>query len=278
MKIGFIGQGWIGKNYADNFEDRGYDIVRYAKEEPYLNNKEEIATCDVVYIAVPTPTTNGVFDDGILRNVIPIVGDGKIAVIKSTITPGTTRSIQKENPSKIILHSPEFLSEATARYDADNPSRNIIGTPLDSKKYQNAAQKVISALPKAEHTLICSSEEAEIIKYAHNVSGFIQVILFNFLYDYAIKNGCDWEVLKRAFEADPLMASHYANPVHKSGRGAGGNCFIKDFAAFGKMYAKVLPEDTHIINLLSSLEEKNKELLLASNKDLDILRGVYGNI
>ena len=38
IKIGFIGQGWIGKNYADNFEQRGYDIVRYGMEEEHKNN------------------------------------------------------------------------------------------------------------------------------------------------------------------------------------------------------------------------------------------------
>ncbi len=31
MKIGFIGQGWIGKNYADDFEHRGYRVVRYSR-------------------------------------------------------------------------------------------------------------------------------------------------------------------------------------------------------------------------------------------------------
>jgi 3-hydroxyisobutyrate dehydrogenase-like beta-hydroxyacid dehydrogenase len=41
MKIGFIGQGFIGRNYADNFEKRGFDIVRYAKEKPYDGNLEQ---------------------------------------------------------------------------------------------------------------------------------------------------------------------------------------------------------------------------------------------
>ncbi len=56
-KIGFIGQGWIGKNYADDFEKRGFEVVRYAQEEPYIKNKEAIADCDIVFIAVPTPST-----------------------------------------------------------------------------------------------------------------------------------------------------------------------------------------------------------------------------
>ena len=56
-KIGFIGQGFIGKNYADDFERRGFEVIRYALEEPYRANKEKIRECDIVFIAVPTPTT-----------------------------------------------------------------------------------------------------------------------------------------------------------------------------------------------------------------------------
>ena len=41
-RIGFIGQGWIGKNYADDFEKRGFTTVRYALEAPYVQNKEKI--------------------------------------------------------------------------------------------------------------------------------------------------------------------------------------------------------------------------------------------
>ena len=106
--IGFIGQGWIGKNYADDFEVRGYKIVRYSKEEPYVKNQKEIFKCDIVFIAVPTPTTTRGFDDSILRQAVKLVGRGKIVVIKSTILPGTTELIQKENPGIFVLHSPEF--------------------------------------------------------------------------------------------------------------------------------------------------------------------------
>jgi len=42
MKIGFIGQGFIGKNYADDFENRGYEVVRYAREDKYAGSKDEI--------------------------------------------------------------------------------------------------------------------------------------------------------------------------------------------------------------------------------------------
>ena len=36
MTIGFIGQGFIGKSYADDMERRGFRTVRYALEVPYF--------------------------------------------------------------------------------------------------------------------------------------------------------------------------------------------------------------------------------------------------
>src|SRR3989344_5050173 len=155
QKIGFIGQGWIGKNYADDFEKRGYSVTRYAREKEYVNNGGKIKDCDIVFIAVPTPTRNKKFDDSIVREVVKLIGVGKIAVIKSTIVPGTTESVQKENPEIYVLHSPEFLTEVTASEDATRPFRNIIGIPEDTGEYRQKADDVLSVLPKASFELIC---------------------------------------------------------------------------------------------------------------------------
>ena len=277
MKIGFIGQGFIGKNYADNFEERGLDIVRYSQEEPYIKNKEKIKKCDIVFIAVPTPSTPEGFDYSIVEEVLKLIGKGKVAVIKSTIKLGTTELLQKQNPDIFVVHSPEFLSEVTARHDSDNPDQNIVGIPIDNKEYQKIAKEILLILPKAPYDLICTSREAEMIKYSHNMSGFFQIIFFNMLYDFAKSHDCNWEVLREAYLADPLMSDTYLNPFHKKGRGAGGHCFIKDFATFKQMYKEVLPKDVSGNGILKNLEKKNKELLRESQKDLDLLEGVYGN-
>ncbi|PIQ92582.1 MAG: hypothetical protein COV70_00265 [Parcubacteria group bacterium CG11_big_fil_rev_8_21_14_0_20_39_22] len=276
MKIGFIGQGYIGKNYADDFEKRGYEVIRYALEPEYEGNKEKIKDCDIVFIAVPTPTTPEGFSDKIVRSVIPLVGPGKIAVIKSTILPGTTKSIQAENPSIIVLNSPEFLSETTAAKDAANPFSNIVGTPEDSPKYKEATEKVLSVLPKAPYSLVCNSKEAEIIKYAHNGSAFVQIVFFNLMYDLASSMEADWESIEEAILADPYISNRYARPVHKTGRGAGGNCFIKDFAALVNKYKEVLPGDVNGHTLFKALVDKNCDLLMSTEKDIELLKGVYG--
>jgi UDPglucose 6-dehydrogenase len=274
--IGFIGQGWIGKNYADNFEERGYKVVRYSREEPHIKNKEKIAKCDIVFIAVPTPTTPKGFSDAILRKVLPLVGKGKIAVIKSTLLPGTTAKLQKKNPDIIVLHSPEFLVEATAKHNTDFPDRNIVGIPCDTEKYKKSARRVLDVMAHAPYELICSSEEAELVKYGGNCMLYVKVVFTNIFHDLSQKfPRVKYETVRDAMSADPRIGSTHLDPIHKSGRGAGGHCFIKDFAAFSSLYEK-MTKDPHGTEALRAFEKKNKHLLKTSGKDLDLLRGVYG--
>ncbi len=276
MKIGFIGQGWIGKNYADDFSNRGLDIVRYSNEPEYANNRSEIANCDIVFIAVPTPTTPDGFDARIVVEVLSLVGNGKIAVIKSTLAPGTTEMLQNKYPSLFVLHSPEFLVETTAAYNAAHPDRNIIGIPIINDVYTEKAKAVLSVLPRAPYETIMSARDAEFVKYAGNCYLFTKVIFMNLLYDLIKETGGNWGYIKDALIHDPRIGVSHTEPIHKSGRGAGGHCFIKDFEAFRHMYQHT--DDTAGKAILDSLAYKNIQLLVESNKDIDLLNGVYGDL
>ena len=273
--IGFVGQGYVGGSYANNFEARGFSVVRYSLEPKWVGNKKKIRDCDIVFVCVPTPTTPKGFDISIVRSGLSLVGKGKIAIIKSTVQPGTTKALQKRFPGKIILCSPEFLSVATAQHDADHPFSNIIGIPSANKKHKSAARSVLGTLPKAPFSLIADSNEAELIKYAHNMSGYTQVLTFNLIYDMAQYQRSRWEPIQKAIEADPLVCNRYANPIHKSGRGAGGACFIKDMAAFARLYEKTVrrPEG---LAFLKAAQKNNIALLTETGKDLHLLADVYG--
>jgi len=274
MKIGFIGQGYVGKNYADDFDSRGYEVVRYSLEQPFITNKDQISTCDVVFIAVPTPSTPDGFDISIVREALSFLKKDTIAVIKSTILPGSTEQLQTEFPDVIILFSPEFLSVATAAWDVANPFCNIIGLPIKTDKHINAAMTLIELLRPSMKSMICSSVEAELIKYSHNVSGYMQILTFNLIYDIAQHYGADWSIIEQGIRSDPYISNKYSNPTHKGGRGAGGLCFIKDMAAFAKHYETVVGNQSGI-ELLRAAQQMNIELLENSNKDLELLKSVY---
>lgn len=274
--IGFIGQGYVGKHYADNFEKRGFPIVRYSLEDEHISNKNAIPSCDFVFIAVPTPTTTRGFDDSAVRSALSLIGKGKVAIIKSTLAPGTTKKLQTQFSNIFIFHSPEFLSEKTAPHEVANPRENIIGIPILNKKQKKVAERIIKILPIAPYNLICSSTEAEIIKYGHNCLGYIRIVFTNILYDLTNKLDCDWKKIQEAMSMDPVIGPTYMNPIHKNGRGAGGNCFIKDFSAFIKSYQKLLGGDLCGTRMLKAIERKNIELLKSTKKDLLIINSVYG--
>jgi UDPglucose 6-dehydrogenase len=280
--IGFIGQGFIGKSYADDMERRGYPTVRYALEKPYRANKDKIKGCDIVFIAVPTPTTRKGFDYSIVEGALTLVGKGKVAVIKSTILPGTTKKLQKKFPAVFVMHSPEFLVLKQAAEDAARPLRNIIGIPKNTTAFKLRAKSVMKVLPRAPFELICAAEEAEMVKYAGNFFLYLKVLFGNLIYETAEAIGADYEVVRKAIAADPRIGPSHLEVAHESGhkgarvgRGAGGVCFIKDIEAFSNFYSSKT-KDKKGTNFLKSAIEKNVALLIKSKKDLDLLEGVYG--
>lgn len=270
--IGFIGQGWIGKNYADDYKARGFEIVRYDTKK-FAKNKDKIKNCDIVYIAVPTPSTPKGFDYSIVESVLSLIGEDKIAIIKSTILPGTTDTLQKKFPKINLMHSPEFLTEKTAKFDVANPCRNILGV---TEKSKSKAGEVMITLPPAPYEEIMPAMAAELLKYGGNCWFYFKVIYVNMLFDLATSLGLDYDVIKDALAADKRIGRTHLDAVHQGGRGAGGHCFIKDMAAFAEIYNKKVKGDKTGKLLLKVLQQKNIEYLTESGKDLDLLKGVYG--
>lgn len=293
-RVGFIGQGFIGKAYADDFERRGYTVVRYSLESEYVGNKEKIKDCDVVFIAVNAATIPAgtkrddghravKYDDANVRSTPALTKPGAIVVIKSTLPPGMTKSIQEQYPDRIILHSPEFLLETTAAKDASSPERNIIGIPVDDEAHRSTAEKVMTMLPKAPYELITSSVNAECIKYGGNAFLFVKILFANKFFQLVEKNGGDWEVIREAIGKDHRIGPSHMDLHVKDDpegvyrrRGAGRSCFIKDWALFSEMFAEAFPEDKHTIQALRGFEYKNAELLREFDRYVDLLEGVYG--
>ena len=275
--VGFIGNGFVGGSLANNFEKRGYKIVRYSLEKEFINNKNKVSECPIIVVSIPTPSTPEGFNFDILDEVCRIPKDDAIVVIKSTLTPEAMRGINSAYKPTFI-HCPEFLSEDTAQHDTDYPERNIVGiADMNNGKLREAAKKVLEILPTAPFQTICTYEESCLAKYAGNCFFFVKNVYFNMLHDLAEQYGCKWERLHRIIISDSRIHNVHTNPVHKNGRGAGGHCLIKDMKAFIEMYDKNM-DDILGGMALHGLEGKNNINLMDSKKDLDLLEGCYGKL
>ncbi len=279
-----IGQGFIGRNMADDFSERGFEVVRYSLDPEYLVNREKLSDCDVVFIAVPTPTTNQGCDVCAVREVLSLVGEGRVAVIKSTIVPGTTRKLQEEFPLISIMHSPEFLRERYAKQDTQNPPRNIIGIPKLDDESRQLAEAILKILPPSPYERICQAEEAELAKYGGNIFLAMKVVYMNLIYELAESYNTSYDVIAELMSKDDRIGQSHMKVIDASGhtsfsgRGAGGHCFPKDLAALRMLYEEKIKHDPVGQSFLRSLEDKNKDLLISTKKDLDLLRAIYGDI
>ncbi|PIR06548.1 MAG: hypothetical protein COV55_03410 [Candidatus Komeilibacteria bacterium CG11_big_fil_rev_8_21_14_0_20_36_20] len=276
LTIGFIGQGYVGKNYADVIEERGYDIIRYDDTDKFIQNKDKLKDCDIVVVAVPTPTTPQGFDSSIVEKVLNLVGKNKIAVVKSTIKLGTTARLNEMYPDIDIMHSPEFLTAFTAANDVRTPSRNILGIEdINNPELVEKAKTVMKVFPKAPYELITQAENAELIKYGGNCWFYFKVVFMNILYDLIEQHEkIDYATIREALAKDPRIGYSHLDVLHQGGRGAGGACFIKDFEAFIEMLKETGLDKQR--DTCENVRNINLHYMRSTGKDPDLLKGVYG--
>ena len=117
---------------------------------------------------------------------------------------------------------------------------------------------------------------------------FLKVVFANIMFNLAKRKKLDYDIVADIVGKDPRIGSSHLKINHQSGlnkkrgRGAGGHCFIKDMAALLEMFNEdiesVNSEYTLSKDLLEKIVELNKQLLIDSKKDIDLLEGVYGKL
>ena len=288
IKVGIIGLGMVGEPIRKWFEEilgykRGRDLFCY-DADPKKSYSDDINKADVVFVSVPTPPNpDGSCNVSIVKSVVPTIKDGKIVVVKSTVSPGTVQELQNKHPRKRFIFNPEFLTESQAWEDFVSPDRQIIGTT--SKSNQDAIE-VLNLLPKksfirpwtSDYTKkSVNSTEAEMAKYASNVFGFIKVVYGNILADFShavtlkyklekINSSVNYDNVKELIGADLRIGPAWLNVNHGNYCGAGGYCFPKDMNAYISF--------AH--SLVSDLEKKisNKDFLKVMKKGISVLESV----
>ena len=276
-RISIIGTGYVGLSTAVCFASRGYHVIAstQSKEnarainaqrapfyEPGLDaalrrcvrskllraetsRAKAVAETDVSFITVATPDQpDGTID---LRYVIRASEDiGRalrkkdtyhLVVVKSTVTPGTTREVVKpaiERTSQLaagrdfgLCTNPEFLRQGSAIEDTLHPDRVIIG------EYEARSGTLLEDLlsefyERSAPLLKMELESAEMVKYASNA-----FLATKISYANEIANVCE---TVPGVDVSQVMAGvgldRRINPQFlNAGAGFGGSCLPKDAKA-----------------------------------------------
>lgn len=243
MKIGVIGNGFVGSAVANGFNE--YNVKVFDKN-PNLSTHtlKDVIAQDFVFICVPTPMKGIMGDDCNLSIIescfrdIGKIGSDATLIIKSTVPIGTTSRLQSEHGALNIIHSPEFLTAKFAKEDFLNADRHIIGyTNKESNGIEalNLFQKAFPNIP----CLIMKSVESESVKYIANCFFATKVSFFNEIYLLIEKLGLDWDSIIKGVTGDRRIGhSHYQVPGHDGDKGFGGTCFPKDINALIATFEK----------------------------------------
>lgn len=237
LKVGVVGVGMVGGQVLRWFKSRKHSVVAYDKYKK-IGSPEDIATAKIIFLCLPTPhrkNQKSGTDIEIFNEIIKSFKESKIFVIKSTIPPGVTGQLQKKFKKHYFLHSPEFLTEATAWKDFSKPDLQLIGYTKKSKKF---ATLILKILPKAKFSLAVSATTTEIFKLARNAFFSVKVTFANEIYDICQALGISYEEMIKMMSAEKWIGGNHLIVGHKGYRGFGGKCLPKDLKTFIKVYKK----------------------------------------
>jgi len=201
-----------------------------------LTLKEIAKQCRYVFLALPTPTVNGVCQTKdifkAIQQIHQLGGKEKVYIIRSTVIPGTCRKMMKKLNINSIVHNPEFLTETTWKKDAKNPDIIVIGA--DNQKFGKEVKELYKARFKGAEIILTDTITSEMIKYAINCFYATKVIYANQIYDLCQKTGADYEKVKKAMYKRKWIGENHLTVFYKGKRGVGGKCLRKDVEAFAR--------------------------------------------
>tara|TARA_R100000152_G_C6772205_1_gene198994 strand:- start:1317 stop:2165 length:849 start_codon:yes stop_codon:yes gene_type:complete len=270
-KIGVIGQGFVGTAVREGL-NKYYDVETYDKfKESTCGSLQELMTkTKIIFVCLPTPMRKtGACDLSIVREVISDMNkhaSGHIAIIKSTVIPGTTGELNEQFKDINIVFSPEFLTEANSIKDFRNQSRIILG---GDKEYTNVVKdmfvKIFYDIPIVE----IDSKTAELTKYYINALLATKVSFANEMKKICDGLGIDHEKVRRLALLDNRIGKTHLSAPNGGKYGFGGHCLPKDLSALINV-AKDKGVDTTI---LTAVWDKNLKVRPEKDRDWEKMKG-----
>lgn len=297
--IAVIGQGFVGGSLTTVMNERGFDVHTFDKagklaQGGYKHSSHKSAAdlaehmeqyapvaagfTGVYFVCVPTPMyEDGSADlsivEGVLNELASVKGE-RVAVVKSTVPPGSTERWNKkfEGTGLRVVFCPEFLTEANALDDMRNQTRIVLGGP---RPHINKVKQIFqTAFPKVP-IIKTSSTTAEMVKYFTNVQLAARVVLSCELAQVCEalnKSGLDIDydkVIEYSSYDKRLGGSHMSVPGNDGIPGARGHCFPKDINALAAVARELNVKPT----VMNAVWEKNLEVVPPEHRDWEKMVG-----
>jgi UDPglucose 6-dehydrogenase len=230
VKVGIVGYGVVGKAVRQCLSSNEahttvvYDKFQKPFDGPY--QQQEINSCDLVFVCVPTPSRNDRSCD--ISAVEECVGwITRPICIKSTVIPGTVERLS--NGNKQIAFSPEYIGQESQHpWKAISSCGFVIvgGPPGVRELVIKALRCCLSCETVIRET---DSRTAELCKYMENCFLATKVAFVNQFFEIAKLMGVDFQELRDLWLTDPRIGPSHT--VVTEERGFGGACLPKDLDA-----------------------------------------------
>jgi GDP-mannose 6-dehydrogenase len=261
----------INSGHSPVHEPRVSEFVKSAQTKGNLQATEDyqfaIEHSEMAIVCVGTPSSqNGKPKTSSVESVVQQIGkalnetrhdDEFLVVLRSTVLPGTTRSLviptlesavgkPVGSGYEVVFH-PEFLREGSSVEDFYNPPRIVVG-----ERKNGAGEKLIElyddefGAPLVRTTV----EEAEILKYADNTFHGLKITFANEIGAICKEMNIDAGRVLEIFCMDTKLniSSKYLRP----GFAFGGSCLPKDIRGLNQLSEEMDLSLPVIGNILSS--------------------------
>ena len=252
-KIGIVGRGFVGSAVEFGFSPQtGCDV-----DDLYIYDKDKLRSLhsledvvlysDFIFLSVPTPSNEdgsinlSYVEDALQRiseitaeieqEISPVPTDlDNIVLIRSTVTPGTTKKLQEKYQNLRLVFNTEFLTERSANFDFINQTRYILGG--DKQNTNKVADLYRWRFGDTIPVIETNYQTAELIKYMNNCFFATKVSFLNEMKQVSDRCEADWDMAVEGFIRDGRIGhSHMSVPGPDGKFGFGGKCFPKDVSA-----------------------------------------------
>lgn len=223
------------------------DYLRDSKIEIAQSAAELVETCDIIFIAVPTPhefefegstpvpNSRKDFDYSYLEAAARDIAQGlqknkeknPLLVVISTVLPGTMKNkilpiLEQASPNLRFCYNPYFIAMGTTISDFLNPEFLLVGSlnPENGQDLEDFYQFLNS------NVINMQIESAELTKVAYNTFIGFKIIFANALSEIVDKRGGNVDEVTNALSSATyrLMSGKYLS----AGMGDGGGCHPRD--------------------------------------------------